>query len=88
MVGGPLHSGSNKAPIPYSPANVNATAYTLTKRRCYIGWKRLKEVLDSDKIKQYKFIVKPRFLPYLINETLDEKPVKKADLFDSKFMGK
>jgi len=56
---------------------------------CYIGWKRLKPVLDDeDKLRnEFGFILKPKFLPFLINEGLDEKPVTKKELYDSKFMG-
>ena len=38
-------------------------------------------------MKDFGFTVKPRYYPYLINESLDEKPVTKAELYEAKFMG-
>lgn len=55
--------------------------------QCYIGWARLKKALQSDKMKDYKFTLKPRFMPYLINENLDKDPVTKEKLYSEKFMG-
>lgn len=55
--------------------------------QCYIGWARLKKALNADKMKEYKFTLKPRFMPYLINESLDKDPVTKEQLYSEKFMG-
>lgn len=57
--------------------------------RCYIGWKRLKPALEDEERlkKEYGFTLRPKFLPYLINEDLDERPVTKKELYESKFMG-
>merc|ERR1712087_567598 len=38
-------------------------------------------------MKDYKFTLKPRFMPYLINENLDKHPVTKEKLYSEKFMG-
>ena len=38
-------------------------------------------------MKDFGFTLKPRYYPYLINESLDEKPVTKAELYEAKFMG-
>ena len=38
-------------------------------------------------MKEYKFTLKPRFMPYLINEDLDKDPVTKEKLYSEKFMG-
>jgi len=54
---------------------------------CYVGAKRLKKTLESDKMKDYNFTIKPRYYPYLINETLGEDPITKDELYKSKFMG-
>lgn len=55
--------------------------------QCYIGWSRLKKALEPEKMEQYKFTIKPRFMPYLINENLDKDPVTKEKLYSEKFMG-
>ena len=47
----------------------------------------LAQTLESDKMKDFGFTLKPRYYPYLINESLDEKPVTKAELYEAKFMG-
>jgi len=39
-------------------------------------------------MKDFKFTLKPRFMPYLINEDLDRDPVTKEKLYSEKFMGK
>lgn len=44
-------------------------------------------MLESEKMQQYPFTLRAKFLPYLINEGLDEKPVTKGELYDSKFLG-
>jgi hypothetical protein len=57
-------------------------------RRCYVGWQKLKEVLASDKLKEYKFTLSPKFMPYLINEGLDDQSaISKKELYETKFMG-
>jgi hypothetical protein len=38
-------------------------------------------------MKEFKFTLKPRFMPYLINEDLDKDPVTKEKLYSEKFMG-
>lgn len=38
-------------------------------------------------MQDYQFTLKPRFLPYLINEQLDDKPISKEKMFETKFMG-
>jgi hypothetical protein len=47
----------------------------------------VQQTLESDKMKDYNFTIKPRYYPYLINETLGEDPITKDELYKSKFMG-